>query len=78
MIRMYIGPHVKYPLLSDCNENLIFSTDFRKILKYQLSWKSVPWEPSCSLRTDGQIRYNEDDRLFCNFAKAPKNSQIII
>ena len=34
MIRMYIGVHVKYPLLlSDFNQTGIFSTYFRKILK---------------------------------------------
>jgi hypothetical protein len=32
--KMYIGPHVKYPLfLSDFNETRIFSTHFRKMFK---------------------------------------------
>ena len=35
---MYIDRHVKYKLfLSDLNESEIFSRDFRKILKYQIS-----------------------------------------
>jgi len=53
--KMYIGLHVKCPqILSDFNGTWILSTDCRKILKYQISWKSVRWEPSCSMRTDGQ------------------------
>jgi len=27
---------------------------FRKVLTYQISWKSVEWEPSCSIRTDSR------------------------
>jgi len=28
---------------------------FLKVLKYQISWKSVWWEPSCSMQTDGHM-----------------------
>ena len=38
MIKMHIGLHVKYPsFFSDCRETFIFTTDFRKIIKYQIS-----------------------------------------
>jgi len=52
---MYLGLRVKYCLfLSDINEAYNFRTDFRKIRKYRISWKSAQWDPSCSMWTDRQ------------------------
>ena len=64
--KIYIGLHVKDLLfLSDYKGSWIFSTDFRKIFKYQISWKFVQWEPSCSMRTDGKTyRHDEDNSRF--------------
>jgi hypothetical protein len=69
----------KVPLfLSDCNENLITSTDFRKILMYKISRKSVQWEQSCSMR-DGQPDDETDMTklivAFRKFSKATKTKQ---
>jgi len=42
---MYIGLHVKYRLLlSDCNETWNCYTDFRKVLKFQISSQFIQWE----------------------------------
>jgi len=67
----YIGLHAKYLLfLSDFIWTWIFLTDFRKILKRQIIWKSVV---SC----DGQAgRRTDMAKLivnFRNFANAPKS-----
>jgi hypothetical protein len=35
-------------------KNLIFSTGFRKIPKYQISLNFVQWEPTADRLTDGQ------------------------
>jgi len=52
---MYLGVHVKYPLfLSDFNKTSILSTDFKKILKHEISQQSVSWKPSRTMRTGGQ------------------------
>ena len=53
---MYMGLHVKYLLLLlNFKETWIFFTEFLKILKYQLSWKSIQWSwvIPC-VQTDGQ------------------------
>ena len=56
MIIMYIGAHVKYRLfLSDISEtSRFFAVHCPEILEYQISRKSVQWQPSCSVQPDGQ------------------------
>jgi hypothetical protein len=66
---MYVRHHVKYPLvLSDFNENGIFSTYFRKILKFHE-------EPSSRSQVVSRRETNMTKRMdaFINFANAAKN-----
>ena len=67
--KIYISLHVKYPLfLSDFKETRIFATNFREIVKYKISWKSVQWEPSRSRRTDRRTHMTKQIMAFRSFA----------
>ena len=75
---------VKYPLFllnfnKTWNISQIISTDFRKIRKYQISWKSVYWESSCSV---GAVGWKTDMAklivAFGNFANAPNRLFLLI
>jgi hypothetical protein len=78
MIKLHIGLNANYPLfLWQFNETEIFTPHFRQILKHQVSWKSVQWEPSYSMRTDGRtVGQTEMTKLtvaFTKFSSRPKN-----
>jgi len=72
-----IGLLINYPVfLSDFNRTWVFATDFWKILKYQISWKSIWWEPSYSMRMDGWMDTHTHTHMklivaFWNFANTP-------
>jgi hypothetical protein len=76
MTRNIYWSHVKYRrFFSDFNDTRIFSTVFRKILKYLISKKikSVQWELS-SMRTDGRTGMTKLIVALRNCAYAPKKA----
>jgi len=68
LTQIYVGLNVKYTFLSDINQTCIFPEDFKKILKYQISWQSVHLEPSCSMWTDRHDDSNSSSLQFCECA----------
>jgi hypothetical protein len=70
--KIYIGLRENHSLfLLDFHETWIFSTNCWKGSKYQISWESVKWEPSCSMRTDGPTDITNLVVAFRKFAYAP-------
>ena len=56
-------------IMFDSNETWILSADFRKILKYQISWKFVQLEASYLWgRTDRRDETNSRFSQFCERA----------
>ena len=63
-----------------------FSTDFRKIFKTKISWKSIHWDSSCSMRTDGRTdrwahwhdEANSRFSQFCNLAQKYSNFSVLL
>jgi len=66
---MCVFLHVKYPLfLSDFNKTRMFTADFQKILKHNISRKSVQSELSCSVRTIRRIdRQDGENNRFSKY-----------
>ena len=57
-------------------QTLIFPRDFRKILKYKISRKSLQWEPRCSMRAYGHTdRYDETKSRFLQYLTRLKTVQ---
>jgi len=68
--------------IPDFNELEFFSTGFRQILEYQISWKSAQLEPSSSMRIDKtgikKIKVTFFGGLFCYFEMARQKLRVLL
>jgi hypothetical protein len=61
-------------ILLDFNETW-FSQHVWKIPTYQIPWKSIQWEQSCSMWIESWMdKHDKDNRRFLQFCKQPKYS----
>jgi hypothetical protein len=58
--------------------NLEFSRQIFEKYSYQISSKSVQWEPSCFMRTDGRTDMTKLMVAFRYFANAPKEYSVVM
>jgi hypothetical protein len=72
-ITVHTSLHKALIFFSDFNQTLIFCTDFQKILKDKVSWKSVQYKPTFSMPTGRQTDMSKLKVAFRNYPKAFKN-----
>jgi hypothetical protein len=57
-------------ILMNSNETGIFSTDFCKMIKYQILWKSAQWKQICTMWTERQTdRFDKANSHFLQFCE---------
>lgn len=59
--------------MSDFRENSSFAKDFWEIHSYQISRKSIHWQPTFSMLTERRTNMTKLKVAFLNFSNAPKN-----